>query len=76
MEGVHVYEVNISDSFWDNWNAINLDALYYQWDQLENTRCIDNFRIAAGTRQGFREGWFFQIQMHINGWMQQLVITK
>ena len=62
MEGVHVYpfwEVSISDSFWDKWNAINLDALYYQWDQLEKTRCIDNFRIAAGTRQGFREGWFF-----------------
>lgn len=62
MPDLHEYpfwEVTISDSFWDKWMKVNLDALYYQWEQLEKTRCIDNFRIASGTRQGFREGWFF-----------------
>ncbi len=34
-------------------------AIYYQWEQLEKTRCIDNFRILANEKQGFREGWFF-----------------
>ncbi|TFG20122.1 MAG: hypothetical protein EU530_04260, partial [Promethearchaeota archaeon] len=53
------WEVSLSDPFWDELTKVNLDALYYQWEQLEKTRCIDNFRIAAGTRQGFREGWFF-----------------
>lgn len=27
-------------------------------DGLEDNRCIDNFRIAAGEKGGFREGWF------------------
>ncbi len=53
------WDVTISDLFWNKWMNVNLDALYYQWEQLEKTRCIDNFRIAAGTRKGFREGWFF-----------------
>ncbi|MHA1110062.1 MAG: glycoside hydrolase family 127 protein [Promethearchaeota archaeon] len=62
MQDLHDYpfsDVTISDPFWDKWMEINLDALYYQWEQLEKTKCIDNFRIAAGKRQGFREGWFF-----------------
>jgi len=62
MENIHEYpfwEVSITDSFWDKWVEANLNALYYQWKQLENTRCIDNFRIVAGLKEGFREGWFF-----------------
>jgi DUF1680 family protein len=35
------------------------EAIFYQWEQLERTGCIDNFRIAAGWIEGFREGMFF-----------------
>jgi len=34
-------------------------AIFHQWQQLVNTRCIENFRLAAGKKDGFREGWFF-----------------
>src|SRR5512135_3089390 len=34
-------------------------ALKHQWRQLEASGCIDNFRIAAGEKTGFREGFFF-----------------
>ncbi len=34
-------------------------AIFHQWEQLEASGCIDNFRILAGEKDGFREGWFF-----------------
>ncbi|MBN2155647.1 MAG: glycoside hydrolase family 127 protein [Candidatus Lokiarchaeota archaeon] len=52
-------EISIVDSFWDYWSRTNLNALYYQWEQLEKTHCIENFRIAIGKSDSFREGWFF-----------------
>ncbi|HJR80023.1 MAG TPA: beta-L-arabinofuranosidase domain-containing protein [Anaerolineales bacterium] len=53
-------QVKITDSFWAPRLQVNAQkAIFHQWHQLEATRCIDNFRIAAGERDGFREGWFF-----------------
>lgn len=52
--------VEIIDSFWSPRLAVNAEkAIFHQWKQLEVTRCIDNFRIVAGEKEGFREGWFF-----------------
>ena len=52
--------VIIDDSFWTPRLAVNAQkAIFHQWEQLVATRCIDNFRIAAGEQAGFREGWFF-----------------
>jgi DUF1680 family protein len=34
-------------------------ALQHQWQQLEESGCIDNFRLLAGGKTGFRTGWFF-----------------
>ncbi|HOQ69986.1 MAG TPA: glycoside hydrolase family 127 protein [Anaerolineaceae bacterium] len=46
--------------FWKSrLNMNSEEAIFYQWEQLEKTRCIDNFRIAAGLKEGFREGYFF-----------------
>lgn len=46
--------------FWEFRLKMNSEqAIFYQWEQLEKTRCIDNFRIAAGLKEGFREGYFF-----------------
>ena len=46
--------------FWQQRLAVNSgSAIFHQWQQLETTGCIDNFRITAGLKEGFREGFFF-----------------
>ena len=53
-------QVSIVDPFWSPRLEVNAGrALRHQWTQLEASGCIDNFRIAAGEKDGFREGWFF-----------------
>jgi DUF1680 family protein len=53
-------KVKIQDKFWSPRLQMNgQDAIFYQWDQLEKTKCIDNFRITAGLKSGFRYGMFF-----------------
>jgi uncharacterized protein len=53
-------QVNITDSFWSPRLLVNAQkAIFHQWKQLEATNCINNFRLAAGEEDGFREGWFF-----------------
>ena len=54
------HEVTITGGFWGEKQKLNAEhAIFYQWQKLEATRCIDNFRIAAGLKSGFREGFFF-----------------
>lgn len=51
---------NISGGFWLDRLQVNAQqAIFHQWDQLVSAGCIENFRIAAGETEGFREGWFF-----------------
>lgn len=53
-------QVTINDSFWSPRLEVNAKkAIFHQWKQLEATRCIDNFRLVTGEKDGFREGWFF-----------------
>ena len=60
MQELTARQVKISDPFWSPRLDVNAShAIYHQWQQLEATRCIDNFRIAAGEKEGFREGYFF-----------------
>ena len=50
----------ITNGFWADKLRLNAEvAIFHQWEMLEATRCIDNFRIAAGMKEGFREGFFF-----------------
>jgi DUF1680 family protein len=50
----------ITDGFWYDRLEVNAKrAIFHQWDQLVASGCIENFRIAAGEMDGFREGWFF-----------------
>jgi DUF1680 family protein len=52
--------VKIHDKFWSPRLSVNEHtAIFYQWEQLEISRCIDNFRILAQNKDTFREGWFF-----------------
>src|SRR5215216_2040728 len=60
MKEATLQQVNIQDSFWSPRLLVNAkEAIFHQWKQLEQTLCIDNFRIAAGEKDGFREGWVF-----------------
>src|SRR5215204_3441593 len=60
MQELSIRQVNITDSFWSPRLTVNAQkAIFHQWEQLEATRCIDNFRLAAGEKNGFREGWYF-----------------
>lgn len=46
--------------FWAHWHKVNThQAIYHQWEELERSGCIDNFRIAAKQKDAFRLGWFF-----------------
>ena len=50
----------ILPGFWHDRLSTNAtSAIFHQWEQLEASGCIENFRIAAGDVDGFREGWFF-----------------
>jgi DUF1680 family protein len=60
MEEISPAQIVISDPFWTPRQETNARvSIFHQWRELEASRCIDNFRIAAGLKAGFREGWFF-----------------
>jgi hypothetical protein len=52
--------VVLRDGFWGGRQRVNRErALVHQWEQLERTGTIDNFRIVAGRRAGRRRGFFY-----------------
>jgi hypothetical protein len=56
----HTNRATILPGYWYDHLAINAtSAIFHQWEQLEASGCIENFRIAAGDVDGLREGWFF-----------------
>jgi hypothetical protein len=60
MEEVTAKDVRVVGGFWGQRLETNARrAIFHQWEQLEASGCIANFRIAAGEAEGFREGWFF-----------------
>src|SRR3990172_124362 len=60
MEELSSGQFSILDPFWSPRLETNARvAIFHQWEQLEATGCIDNFRILAEEKEGFREGWFF-----------------
>jgi DUF1680 family protein len=60
MQELDVHQVKISGGFWQPRLEMNArQAIWHQWEQLERSRSIDNFRLLAEGKPGFREGWFF-----------------
>jgi hypothetical protein len=60
MNEHHASKVEITDPFWAPRLRTNAErAIYHQWEQLERTGCIENFRLVADGQEGFREGYFF-----------------
>ena len=57
-----VKQVNshITGGFWHKWQQVNAQsAIFHQWEQLEKSGCINNFRILAESKPHPRKGWFF-----------------
>ena len=53
-------QVEITSGFWAERRQVNAEkAIFHQWHMLEDSGCIENFRIAAGESTAWREGWFF-----------------
>jgi len=53
-------QVTITDNFWQPRQEMNArQALLHQWEQLEKSGSIENFRLLAEGKEGLREGWFF-----------------
>lgn len=53
-------KTTILPGYWSDRLNVNAEcAILHQWEQLERSGCIQNFRIAAGMAEGWREGWFF-----------------
>ena len=60
MKELDAGRVAIVGGFWQPRLEMNArQAIPHQWEQLEASGCIDNFRILAEGRPAFREGWFF-----------------
>ena len=60
MQTIPFQQVIIDDAFWSARQRLNSEtALNHQWDQLEKSGCINNFRILADQTPGIRVGWYF-----------------
>ena len=60
MKELDAARVPIQGGFWTSRLELNArQAIPHQWQQLEQSGSIDNFRILAEGKPGFREGWFF-----------------
>lgn len=60
MKEIPARSVSIDAGFWGERLALNATrAIDHQWEMLEQTGCIENFRIAAGRSDSFRVGYFF-----------------
>lgn len=51
---------SIPSGFWRQIRQVNASqAILHQWQMLQQTGCIENFRLAAGLAEGIHTGWFF-----------------
>ncbi len=76
MHEIPFHLVNIQDDFWSPRLALNANfALFHQWQQLEMSGCIQNFRLVADHHTpGFRRGWFFA-DSDAYKWLEAAVIA-
>ena len=53
-------QVKINDNFWHNWQEINRKvAIHHQYEELEKSNNINNFRVAAKLIKGIHKGEFY-----------------
>jgi DUF1680 family protein len=60
LKEVHFSTISITDKFWKTKQDTNRNsAIFHQWEQLEKSKTIDNFRCVSGDKEGFRTGYFY-----------------
>lgn len=70
MDELNSQQVKLDDPFWSPRLEVNAQrAIFHQWEQLEASGCIDNFRIAAGEKE-------FTLYLRLPSWSgNQTAIT-
>lgn len=59
-EPLDLSDVAVDDEFWNHYvERVRERMLEYQYEQLEDSGCLDNFRIAADDADGEFEGFWF-----------------
>jgi len=57
---VNQIKSQVTGGFWKRWQTVSAEsAIFHQWEELERSGCIDNFRILAENKALFRRGWYF-----------------
>ncbi|MCK5409270.1 MAG: glycoside hydrolase family 127 protein, partial [Candidatus Heimdallarchaeota archaeon] len=60
LKEVHFSRIKIDDKFWKTIQDTNQNsAILHQWEWLEKSKTIDNFRCVSGEKEGFRTGYFY-----------------
>jgi DUF1680 family protein len=60
LEAIPFYQVHLTDGFWAERQRINREiSIFHQYEQLEKDHHIDNFKVAAGLKQGTHQGEFY-----------------
>ena len=60
MKALQATQVSIAGGYWQpRLDTVARETIPHQWEQLEASGSIDNFRIVVGETETFREGWFF-----------------
>ena len=75
---ISLKQIHVTDNFWNKYVHLVKDVIIpYQWDILndkledvETSHCIENFKIAAGEKEGEFQAPYFRIRMLQNGWKQ------
>jgi len=60
LKEIPYYKVKIKDDFWDHWMKVNSEvSVFHQLEELEKDHHINNFRVAAGLKNGIHQGEFY-----------------
>lgn len=68
LKSISLNNIRVDDDFWNKYTKlVTKEIIPYQWralnDEVEDaepSHCIDNFKIAAGLKEGTFHGWVFQ----------------
>ena len=52
-------EIELKESFWTVMGSRNLASLLHQWNMMEKSGIISNFKICSNAQKGNRQGYFY-----------------
>ena len=60
LKPIPFHQIEILDDFWSKRQKINREvSIHFQHQKLEKAHHVDNFRVAAGVKEGIQEGEFY-----------------